>query len=396
MFLPPPQAPQDLFRRIQCFEQLPEYESYLKGFASLPAPPESGWDLSWPFPSPPVLDFDRALPGYVGPYLQSLTPLGGGGVRRSAPWPPPCREKPLEVGVPTESRSSTSGPACQAYPEIPEPQADPEAAARILASRLVGDPARRSALCSVQENHDILHLERLTVYSVLREDAGLRYSVDKRRFFRTLASGAICDLLSLARASQMLRLGPGRLKQWLGLLPHERHLFTPPPPRPPKRAVPVVAPPAPTPAPAASSVSPPVAAPAAPAAPKPVVTLEAASFAQPKAEPVVEAPPAEPMPIPPEPEVPTAPFHVKIHRYWDVAAGDYCEVAEVLLEGKGCDEDPLLNTEKVPAFLVQKNLPLGAAVRVTVTWANGVKRTWEERLTQLASGIETEVFSPDG
>lgn len=405
MFLPPPQAPQDLFRRIQCFGQLPEYENYLKGFHSLPAPAESGWDLTWPFPSPPLLDFDQALPGYVGPYLQSLTPLGGGGARRSAPWPPPGREKKTKQPLP----SKTSDPACQTYEELPEPQSDPEGAARVLISRLLGDPGRISALglCHPppDENHDILRLERLTVYAVLREDRRLRYHVDKRRFFRTLAGGAVSDLLSLARASQILRQGQSRLKQWLALLPYQRHLSTPAPPRPPKRATPAVAPP--TAAPSAvpvESTSTRVATPAPPpAAPSPSAIPSAAPQAVPPVAPMASPqpvpPPAAEPPAPPAPVTapagPAVPFNLKIHRYWDLAAGDYCQVAEVLLEGQGCDESPLLNSQKSPTFLVTENLPLGATIKVTVTWANGTKRSWEERLS-LSSGIATEVFSPEG
>jgi len=427
----------------------------------MPVPPASGWDLTWPFPTPPVLGFDRALPGYVGPFLQSLTPLGGGGVRRSAPWPPPRQDEKPELCPQPEHKAPSWGRACVTYEEIPEPQSDPATAAQILASRLVGDPRRMTALCAAQpppeQNHDALHLERLAVYRVLREDAGLRYHVDRRRFFRTLANGESCELLSLARASQVLRQGQAHLKHWLRLLPYEQHLFTPPPPAPPRparRAVPAGPKPSPTQPPTSASASAATAptasasasaataptasasasAPAAPtgsasksvAATPPAVPSAAGPASAPLSPPVgppsavtaaaatasesftagaasVQPPPAPttesqaqaPQPQPAPPAIPGVPFLLKIHRYWDLAAGAYCEVAEVLLEGDGCDEAPWVNADKVPAFLIHLSLPLGSSVKVTVTWANGLTRSWEEKLTRH-SGIETEIFSPDG
>jgi hypothetical protein len=85
-----------------------------------------------------------------------------------------------------------------------------------------------------------------------------------------------------------------------------------------------------------------------------------------------------------------------VHRYWDVSAGAYVEVQEVLIQGENpADNQPLENFERQPTFVVARTLPLGKSVRVTVTWSNGQTRLWEQIMSH-PNGSEAEIFSPLG
>ncbi|MBT9588345.1 hypothetical protein IV102_33715 [bacterium] len=402
--LPPPVTPRvlDVYTRVAFFTQLPDYQSDLSGYRSLPSALGGGCGLHWNFATPSGPVYDEALPSYLAQVMQSQTPLGSGGARREAP------SRPQEgAKAPVSPVSATR--ARQRLPEVLDFSESPEAAAQSLAVRLTGEARRRAALTMWQprpeENHDSLHWERLALYFVLARDSSLRYNVDSGRFLRVYCDGESRDVLSMAWVGQVLRQGQpdrwNRVEQRISLLPLDQHLFTPPPPPPPKPAPrPRVVAPSPVvvvpPGPVAASPGP-VAAASKPTAAVPVPAV-GAPVPPVAAAPVVALPgPGEPAVVaasPPAPVVPTTGFSLKVHRYWDIAAGGYSAILAVRLEGDGQDES-VENCEGKPYLIVTRELPLGSHWRITVSWANGATRCWEQALSH-PRGCESEVFSPDG
>ena len=237
--LPPPVTPRalDVYTRVSFFTQLPDYQSYLAGYRSLPAAPQGGCGLLWNFATPSGPVYDQALPSYLAQVMQSQTPLGSVGARREAP----CRP---EEGAKVTVLPAPATRARQKLPQVLDPLENPEAAAQSLAVRLLGEARRRAALTVWQprpdENQDGLHLERLALYFVLARDSSLRYNVDSGRFVRVYGDGESREVLSMAWVGQVLRQAQpdrwSRVEQRICRLPLDQHLFTPPPPPPPKPA----------------------------------------------------------------------------------------------------------------------------------------------------------------
>ena len=403
----PPPLPRalDVYARVSFFVQLPDYQNYLAGYHKLPPVGDGGRGLLWNFATPSGPFYDQALPSYMAQVLQSQTPLAGGGTRRAGP----AGGSEAAAGAPaTRPR--------QSLPEVLDPAVNPEAAAQSLGPRLLGDARRRAALTvwepRPEENQDRLHWERLAVYFVLARDNSLRYNVDSGRFVRVYSDGECRDVLSMAWVGQVLRQGQAdrwnRVEQRLSRLPLDQHLFTPPPPPPPrplprtrKATPPAAAAPA---APAGGGAAPKAgtapqggaAGPAGRVAPKvgagpagpvgPVVPVGAGAVEVGAAEVVPAAAPVV--------AVPTTRWSLKVHRYWDLSAGSYSDVVGVRLEGDDGDES-VENSEGKPWIALSRELPLGSRWRITIRWANGMTRGWEQEMSD-PRGSDSEVFSPEG
>lgn len=456
--LPPPQAsrPPDVYTRVAFFTQLPDYQGYLAGLRALPPPPEGVAGLHWNLATPGGTFYDQALPSYLAQLMQSQTPLGSGGSRRAAP-SRPKEETASPVAPATRPRQKL--PEVLDPSENAEAAARSLAVrllgdAKRRAALAVWEPAPEENQDSLHWErlalYFVLARENSLRYNVDNGRFVRVYADGESR--EVLSMAWVCQVLRQGQSDRW-----SRVEQRLRHLPLDQHLFTPPPPPPPKpkprprpatpaqvapgaAAGPVVAAVSPGAAavgaaaggPGAAAVGPGVAGGLAAVGPSAAVGTAAGGPGAAAGAPVVAAagpgaaafgtgvaaggPGAtaggsgaagvtvEPgdralsggeQPVSAAPPVPTAPLSLKIHRYWDLAAGGYSEVSSVRLEGSDGQDEAVENGEGKPWLALSRNLPVGSHWRITITWANGVTRSWEQTLGDLR-GSDREVFSPDG